>query len=135
VVEERDVIRVERSFYGFLVWVPGDGRVFRFVSRYAYTLGLISGGVAGFNHREKGNFQGMYLDWKPRPYVLGKEREAWGWLFCKPFHRLKRGHWPGPLLTLFGPTCGTCVPWPCCGATGWRHTDDCAEYPALLAMP
>jgi hypothetical protein len=53
-----------------------------------------------------------------RPYVLGLKREAWGY----PWHLIRYRHWP---VSVGMGMCGKCAPWPCCGATGLNHADDC----------
>jgi len=87
--------------------------------RKAYVLGLISAfGVTG---AEDGCWRVCYVGWRSaRPYVLGLKRERWGY----PWHFLRTGHWPRPV---WAGLCGICAPWPCCGATGYDHADDCEE--------
>ncbi len=82
----------------------------------AYALGVI----AGSGQRGTGTgWELMFVHFRGRrPYVLGIERERWGY----PLHWLRHGHWPEPVV--FG-LCGKCSPWPCCGATGLDHADDC----------
>lgn len=89
----------------------------RLASR-AYVLGIISG--SGSRGTGDG-WELFYIGWRGRrPYVLGLEREAWG----HPWHFIRHRHWP---LMVWGGICGKCAPWPCCGATGMDHADDCEE--------
>jgi len=57
-----------------------------------------------------------------RPYMLGKPSEWWD---CQRTQGLSlRRHRPGPFV--WG-ICGTCHPWPCCGAIGLTHTRECSD--------
>jgi hypothetical protein len=105
---------------GFLRW-RDRGITHRIVHKL-YVLGVISGSGATTNGRyqtEHGwrltfvSFHGR------RPYVLGLEREAWGY----PWHLLRYRHWP----EMVWGCCGKCAPWPCCGATGYEHAEGCGD--------
>lgn len=62
---------------------------------------------------------------KRRPYVLGMDTDV----LCALPRCLRRGHWP-LMLSVLGPACGRCMPWPCCGAVGDGHAADCPEEAA-----
>lgn len=85
------------------------------LSRHLYTLGISSGGCHsghGDGWIVRNHYRGR------RPYVLGIKRERWG----DPWHRIRYGHWPNRVVIGM---CGTCCPWPCCGATGLDHAEGC----------
>lgn len=81
-----------------------------------YVLGVISGSGFGSFHRD-----GVWrydahinLDFRPRPYVLGRQRKFW-------FHLPRFGHGYYEVMGM----CGKCAPWPCCGSIGYDHAADC----------
>jgi hypothetical protein len=85
----------------------------------AYALGIIAGSGQKGCPGARGGWELVYINWRgSRPYVLGLERERWGY----PLHWLRYRHWPEPV---WAGMCGKCAPWPCCGATGFDHADDC----------
>lgn len=82
----------------------------------AYAAGLISGSVSSGHN---GGWIVHSLRWRGRrPYVLWIEAARWE----HPWHRVRRGHWPEPIVMGL---CGKCAPWPCCGATGMDHAEGC----------
>lgn len=86
------------------------------LARRAYVLGVIAGrGLSSTGH----GWRLFHIRFRgKRPYVLGLKREKWGY----PWHLIRYRHWPGPIVWGF---CGKCAPWPCCGATGLDHAEDC----------
>ncbi len=93
-----------------------DDSVARRVAYWAYSLGVVAGGWS--SQSGTGEYErGVYLNWWPRPYVLGRQRHLW-------FHLPRYGH---AFYPVFGDWCGKCTPWPCCGAIDEPHLPDCEE--------
>lgn len=65
-----------------------------------------------------------------RPYVLGLP--DWWW-HCQltQGRRLRDRHRPYPPAVLG--ICGRCAPWPCCGAPGWDHAENCTTEQRIEA--
>lgn len=101
------------------------------LASWAYALGIISGyssstcpDYEGFwCHRFRRSLRGK------RPYVLGWRREKWACI-------LRYRHWPGEDIGCMG-RCGKCIPWTCCGSTGYDHVEGCPEdyYQHPTAVP
>lgn len=99
---------------------PRRWRITLWAAHRAYVLGIIAGSSQSTGGGRAG-WELNYVNWRGRrPYVLGLERERWGY----QFHWLRYRHWPEPIA--FG-ACGKCSPWPCCGATGLDHAEHCED--------
>lgn len=117
--------------------LPGPRSVYRRqitakVARFLYCSGITrSGGGSSHWGRDPHGTVYMLPSWRHvlprkgrlRPYVLWLPSDWWecqqaqGW-------RLRGRHKPGPFVHGL---CGTCTPWPCCGATGNAHAPECVD--------
>lgn len=83
-------------------------RITRWVARWAYALGIISGSATSYGG---GGCHGCLsrVCWRgSRPYILGWPRWKWSCV-------LRGRHWPGEFVGL--ESCTKCLPCPDCGAT------------------
>jgi len=94
--------------------------VARWVAGWVYRLGVVSGGWSSWSGA--GEYErGVYINWRPRSYVLGRPRHFW-------FDSIRHGHVFYPIIP--GEhfiDCGKCIPWPCCGSPDEGHLLTCEE--------
>lgn len=99
-------------------WGWRSWRITRYLTRRAYSLGVISGSCTSFGDGHDGCVTFSRALRGERPYILGVSREEWR---CWLIGHHRRGEPVG-----FG-FCGKCVPWPCCGSIREDHNTGCAE--------
>jgi hypothetical protein len=110
-------------------WRWRGWRITGWLNSKAYALGITAGASWGTCSQPGHRCCHRKASWRgKRPYVLGWRREKWACI-------LRYRHWPGEDIGFMG-RCGKCVPWTCCGSTGYDHADGCPEdtrYPTAVS--